>query len=89
MRANDLKTVARTHGSPVLLLRVCLRSNLRREPRRWPGVFPLLTGKANSVSLIPARIALLGGERADADAIYPCPARKEQFLGSVWPANCA
>ena len=38
MRAHDLKAVAHTHGSPYLLLRVCLRSYLRREPGRWPGV---------------------------------------------------
>jgi hypothetical protein len=34
-RAHDLLAVAHAHGSPVLLLRVCLRSNLRREPGRW------------------------------------------------------
>ena len=102
-KAHDLKAVAHAHGSPTVLLRVCLRSNLRREPGRWLGVSPRLAGKANSVSPIPARIALQGGERASADAIYlstpstkTCRwgprlpfARKEQFPGSVWPANCA
>ena len=38
---------------------------------------------------VPARIALQGGERADADAILPLPfARKERFLELVWPDNC-
>jgi len=37
-RAHDLKARAHAHGSPTVLLRVCLRSNLRREPGRWPGV---------------------------------------------------
>jgi hypothetical protein len=102
-KAHDLKAVAHAHGSPTVLLRVCLRSNLRREPGRWPGVFPRFAGKASSVSPIPARIALQGGERASADAIdLSTPptktrrwgprlpfARKEQFLGSAWPANFA
>ena len=39
--ARDLKTVVHTHGSPAVLLRVCLRCNLRRETGRWPSVFLL------------------------------------------------
>ena len=76
-KAHDMKAVAHAHGSPSVLLRVCLRSNLRREPGRWPGVSPRLAGKASSVSPIPARIALQGGERAGADAIYPCPSQEK------------
>ncbi len=76
-KAHDLKAVAHAHGSPTVLLRVCLRSNLRREPGRWLGVSPRLAGKANSVSPIPARIALQGGERAGADAIYPRPSQEK------------
>jgi hypothetical protein len=75
-------SVAHAHGSPILLLRVCLRSKLRREPRRWLGVFLYFTGKANSVSPVPARIALQGGERADADAICPCPCKKRAIPGT-------
>ena len=81
-RAHDLTTVVHAHGSPVVLLRVCLRSNLRREPRRWSRVFQYFTGKANSVSPVPARIALQGGERADADAICPCPCKKRAIPGT-------
>jgi hypothetical protein len=39
---------------------------------------------------VPARIALQGGERADAVANHPLPfARKELFRGFVWPADYA
>ena len=76
-KAHDMKAVAHAHGSPSVLLRVCLRSNLRREPGRWLGVSPRFAGKASSVSPIPARIALQGGERAGADAIYPCPSQEK------------
>ena len=82
-RAHDLKARAHAHGSPTVLLRVCLRSNLRREPGRWPGVSPRLAGKASSVSPIPARIALQGGERAGADAIYPCPSQEKSDSGDL------
>jgi hypothetical protein len=81
-----LKAVAHAHGSPAVLLRVCLRSNLRREPGRWPGVFPHLAGKANSVSPVPARIALRGGERAGAVAIcLSTPATKTCRRGPRLP----
>jgi hypothetical protein len=46
-----------------LVLRVCPRSHLRRETGRWPRVLPSIPkGKAGSVSPLPARIALQGGE---------------------------
>jgi len=69
---------------PSMLLRVCLRYHLRREPGRWPGVYPMIPGKANSVSPIPARIALQGGERADSDAICPCPPQEESDLQDLY-----
>ncbi len=86
-KAHDLKAVAHAHGSPTVLLRVCLRSNLRREPGRWLGVSPRLAGKANSVSPIPARIALQGGERAGADAMYlSTPSTKTCRCGARLPS---
>jgi len=72
--------------APLLLLRVCLRSNLRREPGRWPFVFLLFPGKADSVSPFPARIALQGGERAGADAMYlSTPSTKTCRWGPDYP----
>jgi hypothetical protein len=68
----------------LLLLRVCLRSNLRRKPGRWPGVSPHVAEKANSVSPVPARIALRGGERAGADAICPCPSQEKRHFGDLF-----
>jgi hypothetical protein len=59
----------RTRAQP-LMLRVCFRSLLRREPRRWQVV---RSCGARSVSPVPARIALQGGERAGADAMTHSP----------------
>jgi len=56
-----------------LLLRVCLRSTSRREPRRWLVVFAPYAGKANSVSPVPARIALQGGETREHRCEIPLP----------------
>ena len=69
---------SRTHAETLkLLLRVCLRSNLRREPGRWPGVSPqFLRVKPAPFRRVPAHIALQGGERAGADAICPCPSQE-------------
>jgi len=79
-----------------LLLRVCLRSNLRRDPRRWPGVFPLFSGQSQLRFAVPARIALQGGERAGSVANHlstpatktcrrgpGCPLQDESHSGSL------
>ncbi len=47
------------------------------------GRFPVFTGKADSVSPIPARIALQGGERANSDAICPCPSQEKSVFRDI------
>jgi hypothetical protein len=47
------------------------------------GRFSILLKKANSVSPLPARIALQGGKRAGADAICPCPPQDESNFGNL------
>jgi hypothetical protein len=92
--------VAHAHGSPDLLLRVCLRSNLRRETGRWPSVFLLWKSRlrfAASGPHSPPR-RRTRGRRSDL-SLHPSDevlspgtpaalARKERFREHVWPVNC-
>jgi hypothetical protein len=70
------------HGSPIAASRL---PSFQSQTRTVTVVerFPVLTGKANSVSPVPARIALQGGERADTDAICPCPLQEKSDSGSL------
>ena len=99
-RAHDLLAVAHTHGSPILLLRVCLRSKFRRETGRWPSVSKFLESRLRFAASGPhspprrrtrGRRSDLSLHPSDEDLSPGAPAalaRKERFREHLWPVNC-
>jgi hypothetical protein len=83
-RAHDLLAVAHTHGSLICCFASAFVPN-SDEKRDGGRAFPS-SWKADSVSPLPARIALQGGERAGAVAIcLSTPATKTCRRGPRLP----